>query len=146
MPLGRLLVFLCLIVVTNVALADGLKRYAQTDGISVYLGVIPAQITQKYPGMHGGVPGNEHRYHVLVALFDNKSGKRITDATVKAAVYPLGLERPPRRLEPMRNDLLSYGNYFTLHEPEPYRVRVEILRGDDQQPSVAEFVFQRPLD
>lgn len=46
----------------------------------------------------------------------------------------------------MRGESVSYGNYFILHKPERYRIRVEIRRGDDEHLSVAEFVFQRPLD
>lgn len=147
MPYRNLLVLFCLILVTNMAMADDSRRHLKVDGMSVYLGVMPAQITQKYLAMHDGSAEKEHRYHVLVALFDSKSGKRITDARVKAAVFPLGLQRSPEELEPMRNDLLSYGNYFTLHKPELYRIRVEIRRGDnDEHLSIAEFVFQRPLD
>ncbi len=142
----NLLVFFCLVFAANMAMADDSKRHLKINGMSVYLGVIPAQITQDYPGMHSAAAGAEHRYHVLVALFDSKSGKRITDARVKAAVFPLGLERSPEELEPMRGEPLSYGNYFTLHKPELYRIRVEIQRGDDGHLSVAEFVFQRPLD
>ncbi len=142
----NILVFFCLIFVANVAMADDPQRHQQVDGMDIYLGVIPAQITQEHPGMHGGAGGKEHRYHVLVALFDSRSGKRITDASVKAAVFPLGLRRSPEELEPMRGEPLSYGNYFTLHKPERYRIRVEIRRGDDKHLSVVEFVFQRPLD
>ncbi len=140
------LVFFCLIFFTNMAMADDSKRHLQINGMSVYLGVIPAQLSQEHPAMHGGFAGEEHRYHVLVALFDSRSGKRITDASVKAAVFPLGLERSPEALEAMRSEPLSYGNYFTLHKPELYRIRVEIRRGDNGHLSVAEFVFQRPLD
>ena len=146
MPYRNLLVFFCLVFAANITMADDSRRHQLVNGLSVYLGVIPAQITQEYPGMHGGDAGKEHRYHVLVALFDRKSGKRITDARVKAAVFPLGLERSPEELESMRNEPLSYGNYFTLHKPELYRIRVEIRRGDDKHLSLAEFVFQRPLD
>ncbi|VAX04532.1 hypothetical protein MNBD_GAMMA20-2390 [hydrothermal vent metagenome] len=140
------LVFFCLVLFTTMVMADDSKRHLQINGMSVYLGVIPAQITQEHPAMHGGSASGEHRYHVLVALFDSRSGKRITDARVKAAVFPLGLARPAKELEAMRGESLSYGNYFTLHKPELYRIRVEIRRGDNGHLSVAEFVFQRPLD
>lgn len=129
MSYRNLLVFFCLVFFANMAMADDSKRHLQINGMSVYLGVIPAQITQEHSAMHGGSADEEHRYHVLVALFDSKSGKRITDARVKAAVFPLGLERIPKELEAMRGESLSYGNYFTLHQPELYRIRVEIRRG-----------------
>jgi len=142
----NVLVYFCLLFVTNLVMADGSERYQQVDGMSVYLGVIPAQLTQKqHPGMHGG-SDKEHRYHVLVALFDVKSGERITDARLKATVAPLGFGGVTKELEPMRSEPISYANYFTMHKPELYRILVEIRRGEDKTKSVANFVYRRPRD
>ncbi len=145
MSYRNLLVFCCLLFAANLAIADDSERHQQVDGLSVYLGVIPAQLTQEHPGMHGGASDKEHRYHLLVALFDARSGERITDAKLKATVSSLGLGGSTKALEPMRDEPLSYGNYFIMHKPELYRIRVEIRRGDSK-PSVASFVFQRPRD
>ena len=142
----NLLVFFGLLFAANLAMADDSERHQRVDGMSVYLGVIPAQLTQEHPGMHGGASDKAHRYHVLVALFDSKSNQRITDARVKATVSPLGLGGRTKALEPMNEELLSYGNYFTMGKPELYRIRVEIQRGKGGDKSVANFIYQRPRD
>ncbi len=127
------------------ASADDSQRHQQVDGINIYLGVIPAQITQaRHSEMHGGVNNNEHRYHILVALFDSNNGERITDAKVKATVAQLGLSGETKRLEPMSTELLSYGNYFAMHRADNYQIQIEIQRGDGKGKSVAQFVFSRP--
>src|SRR5665648_1163295 len=53
----------------------------QTVGnITIYLGLLPADMirgqTQDHPvdTMHGGVPSGSGEYHILVALFDAKTG------------------------------------------------------------------------
>ncbi len=134
-----------LFAVTAVMASDS-ERHQQVDGMDIYLGVMPAQLTQEHPGMHGSKVDKEHSYHVLVALFDSKTRMRITDARVKATVSLLGMGGSTRKLEPMRDEPLSYGNYFILHEPELYRIKVQIRRGDSKHVSVAEFVFRRPRD
>jgi len=142
----KLLVCFCLMFASNLAMADDSNRHLQVDGMSVYLGVIPAQLTQEHPKMHGGGADREHRYHVMIALFDSKSGARITDAKLKATVSQLGLAGITEVLEPMRGEPLSYGNYFTMRKPELYRIRVDIQRGKGGEKSVANFVFRRPRD
>jgi len=103
-------------------------------GVSIYLGVFPAEMILGQPRpraeaeMHGGVPAGEHRYHVTVALFDNATGKRITGAQVKANVSEVGLSGVQKKLEPM---LIagsgSYGNYFNMPTTSnPYRIQVRI--------------------
>ncbi len=142
----NLAVFFSLLFAANPVLAADSERHQQVDGMDVYLGVMPAQLTQEHPGMHGSKLDKEHSYHVLVALFDSKTGKRITDARVKATVSLIGMGGSTKKLEPMRDEPLSYGNYFTLHEPELYRIKVEIRRSDRKHVSVAEFSFRRPRD
>ncbi len=140
----KLSIFVCLLFVATLSAADDSKRHQLVGGMSVYLGVIPAQLTQKeHPGMHGG-SDKEHRYHVMVALFDVKSGKRIDDARVTATVAVLGLGGHTKDLEPMLGGALSYGNYFVMHKPEMYRILVEIKRGKNK--STANFVYERPKD
>jgi len=129
------------------AVADDSQRHQQVGGMDIYLGVLPAQITQaQHPNMHGATDGDEHRYHLLVALFDSKSDERITDARVKATVAQLGMEGKTKALALMGGELLSYGNYFAMHKPDYYRIGVEIQRAGSGGKSVAKFVFQRPRD
>ena len=64
--------------------------YSQVvDGVAVYFGMIPAELVRGHPRehpegvMHGGVPVGES--HLTVAVFDDKTGRRISDAEVTAA-------------------------------------------------------------
>lgn len=143
---SKLSVFISLLFAAGLVLAADSERHQQVDGMDIYLGVMPAQLTQEHPGMHGSKMDKEHSYHILVALFDSKTRKRITDAKVKATVSLIGMGGSTKKLEPMRDEPLSYGNYFTLHEPEIYRIKVDIRRGDSKHVSVAEFTFRRPRD
>ncbi len=142
----NLFIFLFLLFGTNLVMADHSQRHQKIDGMSIYLGVIPAQLTQKHSTMHGGITNEEHSYHIVIALFDSKSGKRITNARVKASVAPLGMKGHTKDLEPMHGDLLSYGNYFTMYKATNYTIKVEIQRADKRVKSVAKFTFKRSRD
>ena len=142
----NLYIFLFVLFGTNLVMAEDSQRHQKIDGMNVYLGVIPAQLTQKYIRMHDGTTDEEHSYHIVIALFDIKSGKRITDASIKASVTPLGMKGNTKELEPMHGDLLSYGNYFTMYKATHYTIKVEILRADKSLKSVAKFTFKRSRD
>lgn len=142
----NVLIFLFFIFGTSLAIADESQRYQKIDGMSVYLGVIPAQITKKYRSMHGGGTNNEHSYHVVIALFDEKLGERIIDAKVIASVTALAMKGVTKVLEPMHGDLLSYGNYFTMHTETYYDIKVEIQRAEKTAKTVAKFTFKRSRD
>jgi hypothetical protein len=142
----KLFIFLFFMFGTNLVLADHAQRHQIIDGMSIYLGVIPAQLTQKYDSMHGGAPHEEHSYHIVIALFDTKSGKRITNAKLKTTVALLGMKGTTKDLEPMHGALLSYGNYFTMHQAAHYTISIEIQRASTEAKSVAHFIFNRPKD
>src|SRR5574341_26364 len=116
-------------------------------GVSVYLGVAPAQTIRGHePGhperlMHGGVPKGKHSYHVMVALFDEASGQRIADAKVRARVAEVGLAGQDKALEPMViAGSASFGNYFTMAAPGPYQIAVSIRRPGAARPVEVQFV------
>ncbi len=115
-------------------------------GLTVYLGVVPAELV-KGPGphsaerpMHGGSPRGGHEHHVVVALYDSASNTRITDATVTAKVSGLGLSGPQKTLEPMKiADTITYGAYFNL-TADLYTIRVTVqLLGS--QPVMLDFKY-----
>ncbi len=141
----RVFILMFLMFATTVAMADESQRHQKVDGLSVYLGVIPAQLTQKHYKMHGGVTKDEHNYHIVIAIFDEKTQKRITDAEVKATVSILGMSGKSKELEPMHGELLSYGNYFKIDDATLYRIRVDIARKGKAE-VVANFIFNRPKD
>lgn len=133
------------------------QQYQLANGLAVYIGVLPVGMTtQHQPGgsggeTHGGTPTWGQQYHVIVALFDNDSGTRVTDAKINAAVFNASLpgkraSGPKKQLEPMQvAGNTVYGNYFNLPAPAPYRIEVDIRRGDSSVATRAVFNYTHAL-
>jgi hypothetical protein len=102
------------------------------DGVVIYLGVVPMHVVQDQPGitpMHGGVPRGSAHHHVMIALFEEQTGKRINNAEVTASVQELGLAWETKKLERMEiAGAMTYGNYFAMSANNIYRIRLEIRR------------------
>ena len=131
------------------AATDAPENFRVVDGVAIYLGVMPAQIVQghakEHPeaGMHGGVPTRGQRAHVVLALFDDATGRRIEGAQVTAAVMELGLGPEWKTLEPMRiADTITYGNYFDMRDNGLYDIQVRIRRPGGAQPIEATFTHR----
>lgn len=123
------------------------------DGVAVYIGVMPVEIILGHPRthsegiMHGGVASGKNRYHLVVALFDEASGKRISGAGIKARVSEFGLAGQEKELDPMViADTVTYGNYFAMPNPGPYRIHLEIrhARQHDIGTLEVDFEYRRP--
>ncbi len=136
-----------------VALAADTSTHKVVDGVSIYIGVLPAEMLRGHPKthpegvMHGGVPAGENHYHLVVALFDEASGQRISGASVKARVSELGLAGQEKELSPMMiAGTVTYGNYFSLPNPGPYRIKLAIERAKPHAHGAieTEFEYQRP--
>ena len=124
----------------SAALGGQAVQPLRADGIEIFHGVIPAEIILGHPEghserkMHGGSPAWGEQYHLVVTLFDSASKERIHDAEVKATVFDTRLPGKrlagqQKRLEPMLfADAVSYGNYFNMPGPAPYRIELEIRR------------------
>lgn len=131
------------------AFAADVATHKIVNGVTIYLGVLPSEMILGHPqshteaDMHGGVPSGEHRYHVMVALFEAATGKRITGAQVKASVSEVGLPGTEKKLEPMPiNGTISYGNYFNMSGSGVYRIHVQV-RSRDAEPNIeADFEYQ----
>lgn len=107
------------------------------NGVAIYFGCIPAEIidgeylesTPEHQ-MHGGIPKGSHYHHVLVAIFDNTTGQRITDAKITARVaIPTEPNVPvvEKALEPMTlSGASAYGEYFKMPGKGMYQVKVTI--------------------
>ena len=126
--LGWLLAGL-LLVISATAAVDGYRQVV--DGVAVYFGIVPAELVRGHPQehpegqMHGGTPIGEN--HIMVALFEDKTGKRITRAEVTATITGPGNFKAEKKLEPMIiAGAASYGNYFNMPGPGPYRIAVRI--------------------
>ncbi|HET7680945.1 MAG TPA: hypothetical protein VFK79_12550 [Xanthobacteraceae bacterium] len=125
---------------------DGL--YKTANGLSVYLGMVPAEIVKgplsragEQP-MHGRIPKGAHQYHLVAAVFDAASGARISDVSVTAQVSGLTLSGPTKRLDPMQiADTITYGTFVNLPGPDLYTVRVTVERPGGHRPVAMDFTY-----
>ena len=64
------------------AIAAETGQVTRVKGIDVFYGVIPAEIISGHPAdhaerkMHGGVSRGSGQHHLIVSLFDVKTGRR----------------------------------------------------------------------
>lgn len=138
----------------TVAYAADSSLNKMVNGVAIYLGVIPAEIVLGHPKshteaeMHGGVPAGQHQNHVVVALFDNATGKRISAAKVSAWVHEINLAGTRKKLEPMLiAGTVSYGNYFNMPATNnPYRIQVRIELPGVAGATEAQFDYQHVSD
>lgn len=131
---------------TNQLFADtaNTNQHKTVDGISIYLGVIPAEIIEgpKAISMHGGLPVGQFRYHMIVALF-NEQNKRLDNARISVRVSTQKNKTEVQTLEKMKfHNKLVYGNYFSFPEPGPYRIEVTIQHPKYIKSIRAEFKYQ----
>ena len=138
-----------LVAVPAVSAAATASERKTVDGVSIYLGIVPAEILRGHPhghpesDMHGGSPTGGHVYHLIIALFDEQTDKRISDARVSAAISETNHPGHQRKLEPMLiAGNIAYGNYFDLPGSGPYRIVVQIRRAGQPGVIEAEFVFK----
>ncbi len=128
------------------AAENGLSKTA--GGLTVYLGVVPAEIV-KGPlnhsaarPMHGGIPKGAHEYHVVAAIFDASTGARVANATVTAQVSGLGLVGPQKPLGQMEiANTITYGAFFDLPGRDLYTIKLTIKRSGEPQPVSLEFKY-----
>lgn len=124
------------------------------DGLRFDYGVVPAETVSEHPSdhperaMHEGVPTAPDTYHVVLAVFDAKTGERIKDADVSLELSGPG--HGPGRvvmpLEPMPvvGDV-TYGGYVSLPESAKYRLTFDAAHAGGRSGTVkAPFVFDRP--
>ena len=140
------------IVVLGRPLSAEEPGYRAVDGLAIYFGVVPAEIVRGHPEphperqMHDAIPRAEHAFHVVVAVFDGATGRRLEDLAVEATLLPPA--RPPVT-EPLKKmavaGVVTYGNYFALAGYGTYRFRVAIRREAADRPAVAEFAYEHRL-
>jgi hypothetical protein len=133
-----------------------LPRNTQTvDGMIVDLGVLPAELVKGHsttPGdpnaLHGGTPPNSSSHHIVVALFDAKTGARITDARIRAGVGDRSYNHAPDTvLAPMEiNGAMSYGAFFLMQGTGVWRIHLEIARPGAVAPVPADFAYEHSPD
>jgi len=108
-------------------------RTIVVDGVTVHLGVVSCEViarrskSESESQMHGGVPSIPDCHHVMVALFDRNTGKRIDDAKVFAWVHEPGMSGALESLNPMPvSGVTTYGNFFSMEENETYQIHLRI--------------------
>lgn len=119
--------FLLLATLPSPALA---QSRLERSGVTLYWGLVPAAVVAEkhaLADLHGGPPkGGGQVHHLVVALYDSASGRRIEDAVVRAQLSETGIvDEPPKYLPPMKvNDQASYGQVFGVAKDGPYRFRL----------------------
>lgn len=115
-------------------------QHLKIGGMEIYYGMLPVELVQGHPTDHGGKPAGKSSVHLVVALFDSTTGRRISDAEVGVRIHELGLGDQSKKLDPMRiADTVTYGQYFRMAGPGPYRVSLSIRRPGMATPIEAKF-------
>jgi hypothetical protein len=127
-------------------MAQGGGDMKTVGNVLIYMGLLPVEMVRGHPQqhpeatMHGGVPSQSGQYHVIIALFDTKTGARIENADISARVFETGLAGEEKKLEPMQiAGTITYGNYFPMIGKGPFHVRVTIHIPGQAQPITSEF-------
>ena len=142
--LSRLLMVMVLsVLVSGGALASDATLSKKIDGIDIYMGIThadwPSQdlSAQKMAMIHG-LKGKKH--HITVALFDDKTGQRITDARVVAVIGEMGLSSNRKSLKQEKfGTAVSYGRDFYLSKEGPYWIDLKIKRNGVKQATLTRF-------
>jgi hypothetical protein len=140
------------VALSSEALAAESDQSKTAGGVTVYLGVVPAEIVKGLPAsgtterpMHGGIPKGPHEYHFVAAVFDAASGARVSEAVVTAEVAGLGLSGSKKKLEPMQMaGTTTYGGFFDLPGFDLYTVRLTVERSV-ASPAVLQFKYDHRL-
>jgi hypothetical protein len=104
----------------------------EREGVVLYWGLVPAAVVSQQHAldeMHGGPPiGGGAVNHLVVALFDARTGGRIDNAVVRAQLSEPGIvDGPPKYLTPMPvNGQASYGQLFGMTGNRSYRFRLTV--------------------
>ena len=128
------------------AVAAGGEDYKVVEGMTVYLGVVPASVIREhakdYPAdVSGAVPSGAEQRYVTIALFDANNGQRITDAVVTARVAGATQASAEKSLKPVTvAGAMTYGDYFPMAGGGTYKVTVHIHRPG--LPNVVQAEFQ----
>ena len=149
MSLARKLLasFLSLALAAAVPAAADSDNDTKTIGnITLYLGLLPAQMILGHPAehpettMHGGKPKSGGEYHVVIALFNASTGARIRNASITARVAEIGLLGEEKKLQPMEiAGTETYGNYFRMDDDGPFTIKLTIHVPGQSAAIVTEF-------
>lgn len=116
----------------------------EREGVTLYWGLVPGAVVEDkhaLADLHGGPRSDGGQvHHLVIAVFDAASGRRIGDAIVRAQLSESGVvDEAPKYLPPMSIDgQMSYGQWFSMvAKSGPYRFRVWVKLRD--RPAEIEF-------
>lgn len=146
------LAVLALLLALPAAYAEVLDQPLRKDGLVIYYGVLPAELVAPrdldVPGTHM-TPSRARgagAHHLVIALFEEATGKRLSQATVRARVEPLGGAAEEKTLEPMQiAGTVTFGNFFRMDADMPYVIHLRIRRSDGASADVEVTVPYRHL-
>ena len=129
------------------------KGHATVDSTIVFLGVVPAAATRDYAAegkgdmvMGGAAATDVNTVHLVVALFDHGTRKRITDAHVSARFVGERGRRWSVMLKPMTmNRAMSYGAYSNMGANDKASILIDVARpfGRTSKNLTARFEYNR---
>ena len=116
----------------------------------VYLSVMPADFISGPAASAPGAtpfqpPAARDTHHLMVAIFDYRTGRRITEATVEARVAALGFSGTKKALESTTlAGARLYAGAFPMQGRGPFRVNVEFRVPDSTHAQHTTFYFSHP--
>ncbi len=145
-----LAVLIAVTVAASARAAEDVSFRKNVAGYWVYLTVMPAELLSGPPPSEPGAtpfqpPAARDTHHVMVSLFDYRSGRRITDASVQARVAALGFSGTQKALE--RTSVAGaplYAGLFPMIGRGPFRIDVEFRTAGAKSPQHATFYFRHP--
>jgi len=121
------------------------------DEYAVYLTVMPAEfISGPRPAPEPGAipyqpPAAKDTHHVMVSVFDYRTGRRVTNAAVAARVARLGFSGEKKVLAPIAVvGAAVFANSFPMIGRGPFRIDVEFRVPDAQRHEHTTFYFTHP--
>lgn len=122
----------------------------RSGGLLFHYGVVPAEVVLAHAGghaerqMHQGKARRGTR-HIVLALFDEKSGRRVADAEATLHLTLAGGVSATTKLEPMTiAGQASYGGFVFMDAPGIYTLRFDIRRPGVSGSAHAEFEHRVP--
>ncbi len=138
--IGRAGLWLSAALIWSLALGNAFAQARQErEGLVLYWGLVPAAVVSakhSLEQMHGVLPpGGGELHHLVVAVFDTRTGRRIDNAAVRARLSEVGIaDSAPRYLTPMKiNDEASYGQLFGTVKDGPYDFRIWVQVSDRRE-------------
>lgn len=129
------------LAVTSVQAAEE-GQYKVSHGVAAYLGFLPAEMVTGHPKMNGSAPRGPHAYHLVVALFNQASGERISDANVTVRIAAPGMAGEVKSLQPMEiAGTRTYGTFLTLPGADRYTIALNIQQSGARDSVGLEFVY-----